>query len=146
VWNPDFVELNDEDSESADEHSDGDCKEDLHRSDKELNGENDVTEVLDTVFEKESPRSKGEEDYVGQSDKQSEDPFNIYPLLNKNTCDNNKGSSTNDSLKYPPGFTPGEDVEAEFEKSNKGNSANSENGSNNNWSMKGGTELGVRIL
>ncbi|GKA80109.1 RNA-directed DNA polymerase, eukaryota [Tanacetum coccineum] len=143
IYMTDFVELNDEDSESGDEYSDGDCKEDLHRSDKELEGENDVTEVPDTVFEKESPRSKGGEDSVGQSDKQSEDPFNIYPLLNKNTCDNNKGSSTNDSLKYPPGFTPGEDVEAEFEKSNKGNSADSENGSNNNWSMKGGTELGV---
>ncbi|GJU18148.1 RNA-directed DNA polymerase, eukaryota [Tanacetum coccineum] len=142
-WIPDFVELNDEDSESGDEHSEGDCKEDLNISDAELEGENDVTEVLDIVFEKESPRSKGGEDFVGQSDKQSEDPFNIYPLLNKNTRDNNKSSSTNDSLKYPPGFTPGEDEEAEFEKSNKGNSADSENGSNNNWSMKGGTESGV---
>ncbi|GKF89430.1 hypothetical protein Tco_0263393 [Tanacetum coccineum] len=78
--------------ESGDEHSEGDCKEDLKRS--------DVTEVPDTVFEKESPRSKGGEDSIGQSDKQSEDPFNIYPLLNKNTRDNNKSSSTNDSLKY----------------------------------------------
>ncbi|GKC48044.1 nucleotide-binding alpha-beta plait domain-containing protein [Tanacetum coccineum] len=134
-WIPDFVELNDEDSESGDEHSKGDCKEDLNRS--------DVTEVPDTLFEKESPRSKGGEDSISQSDKQSEDPFNIYHLHNKNTCDNNKSSSTNDSLKYPPGFTPGEDEEAEFEKSNKGNSADRENGSNNNWSMKGGTELGV---
>ncbi|GKB91496.1 hypothetical protein Tco_0963768, partial [Tanacetum coccineum] len=112
-------------------------------ADEELEGENDVTEVPDTVFEKESPRSKGGEDSVGQSDKQSEDPFNIYPLLNKNTRDNNKGSSTNDSLKYPPGFTPGEDGEAEFEKSNKGNSADRENGLNNNCLMKGGTESGV---
>ncbi|GKA05925.1 RNA-directed DNA polymerase, eukaryota, reverse transcriptase zinc-binding domain protein [Tanacetum coccineum] len=135
AWIPDFVELNNEDSESGDEHSEGDCKEDLKRS--------DVTEVPDTVFEKESPRSKGGEDSIGQSDKQSEDPFNIYPLLNKNTRDNNKSSSTNDSLKYPPGFTPGEDEEAEFEKFNKGNSADRENGSNNNWSMKGGTKLGV---
>ncbi|GKD40540.1 hypothetical protein Tco_1260747 [Tanacetum coccineum] len=121
-WILDFVELNDEDSKSGDEHSE---------------------EVPDTVFEKESPRSKGGEDSVGQSDKQSEDPFNIYPLLNKNTRDNNKGSSTNDSLKYPPGFTPGEDGEAEFEKSNKRNSADKENGSKNNWSMKGGIESGV---
>ncbi|GJX19794.1 FAR1 DNA binding domain, zinc finger, SWIM-type, MULE transposase domain containing protein [Tanacetum coccineum] len=36
----------------------------------------------------------------------SEDPFNIYKLLTKNKENNHKEFNLEDSLKYPPGFTP----------------------------------------
>ncbi|GJY46578.1 RNA-directed DNA polymerase, eukaryota [Tanacetum coccineum] len=151
-WILDFVEQNDEDSESDDEQFEGDFKEDIGRSDEELDGENDVNVVPDTVFEEETHKSNDEEDSIGQNEKQSEDPFNIYSLLNKKKGENNKDSSTKDSLKYPPGFTPRKDVEADFQMSNKGNSFVRENGdkrkvsddlnsgSKNNWSKKDGTE------
>ncbi|GJX73087.1 hypothetical protein Tco_0311682, partial [Tanacetum coccineum] len=124
-WILDLVEQNNKDSESDDEHSEGDFKEDLVRTDEELEGENEVNVVPDTVFEEETPKSNR---------------------------DNYKDSSTNDSLKYPPGFTPSEDVEDDFQKPNQGNISVSENGeerevsddlnsgSKNNWSMKDGTE------
>ncbi|GJW04195.1 RNA-directed DNA polymerase, eukaryota, reverse transcriptase zinc-binding domain protein [Tanacetum coccineum] len=110
-WIPDFVDPNDEDSESDDEYPEGDFKVDPIRSDEELEGENETTVVPDTEFEKENP-----------------------------------------NLKYPPGFTPGEDVEAASRESNQGNSFVRENGverkeydelnsgSKNNQSMKDGTE------
>ncbi|GKB12276.1 RNA-directed DNA polymerase, eukaryota, reverse transcriptase zinc-binding domain protein [Tanacetum coccineum] len=124
-WILDLVEQNNKDSESDDEHSEGDFKEDLVRTDEELEGENEVNVVPDTVFEEETPKSNR---------------------------DNYKDSSTNDSLKYPLGFTPSEDVEDDFQKPNQGNISVSENGeerevsddlnsgSKNNWSMKDGTE------
>ncbi|GJU77695.1 nucleotide-binding alpha-beta plait domain-containing protein [Tanacetum coccineum] len=43
---------------------------------------------------------------VGQNYDRSEDPFNIYGLLNKRQDDKNKGSISVESRKYPPGFTP----------------------------------------
>ncbi|GKA84945.1 RNA-directed DNA polymerase, eukaryota, partial [Tanacetum coccineum] len=43
-----------------------------------------------------------------QNSKQSEDPFNIYSLLNKDKMKNNKEASTKESLEYPPDFTPRE--------------------------------------
>ncbi|GKF56500.1 hypothetical protein Tco_0166840, partial [Tanacetum coccineum] len=55
------------------------------------------------------------EAFVGQNEVWSEDPFNIYDLLNKKKEDNKNGSSAADSLKYPLGFTPREDVEAGVE-------------------------------
>ncbi|GKE96259.1 hypothetical protein Tco_1581114 [Tanacetum coccineum] len=53
-WILDFVEQNDEDSESDDEQSAGDFKEDLSRSDEELDRENDVNVVPDIVFQEET--------------------------------------------------------------------------------------------
>ncbi|GKG23785.1 hypothetical protein Tco_0391821, partial [Tanacetum coccineum] len=35
-----------------------------------------------------------------------DDPFNIYDILKKKNDDNNKGTSEEESHKYPPGFTP----------------------------------------
>ncbi|GJU21341.1 RNA-directed DNA polymerase, eukaryota [Tanacetum coccineum] len=127
-WIPDFVEQNDEDSESGDEQFKGDFKKYLGRNDEELDGENEVNEVPDTVFEEETHKFNDEEDSIGQNEKQLEDPFNIYSLLNK------------------------EDVEADFQMPNQGNSFVRENGderkvsddlnsgSKNNWSKKEGTE------
>nr|GEU97204.1 RNA-directed DNA polymerase, eukaryota [Tanacetum cinerariifolium] len=55
--------------------------------------DNDVEEVPKMLFDESS----------GQKVVQLEDPFGIYPLLNKH---NNDQSEDNHSLKYPPGFTP----------------------------------------
>nr|GEX10852.1 RNA-directed DNA polymerase, eukaryota, nucleotide-binding alpha-beta plait domain protein [Tanacetum cinerariifolium] len=43
-----------------------------------------------------------------ESNVQSEDPFNIYDLLNKNINKESDGNSKEGELKYPPGFTPKE--------------------------------------
>ncbi|GKE43791.1 RNA-directed DNA polymerase, eukaryota, partial [Tanacetum coccineum] len=43
---------------------------------------------------------------VEQKRTQSEDPFNIYDLLNKKKDNSNVGSSSDSNLKFPPGFTP----------------------------------------
>ncbi|GJV47332.1 HAD-like domain protein [Tanacetum coccineum] len=62
--------------------------------------------------EEENPKSKDDVVSSEQNGKQSEDPFNIYSLLNKDKMKNNKEASTKESLEYPPGFTPREnDVE-----------------------------------
>nr|GEY43063.1 RNA-directed DNA polymerase, eukaryota, reverse transcriptase zinc-binding domain protein [Tanacetum cinerariifolium] len=52
------------------------------------------------------PNQKGKEDSVGQGNVQSEDPFNIYELLNHKRPIIDKNSNSKESLKYPPGYTP----------------------------------------
>ncbi|GJU85921.1 nucleotide-binding alpha-beta plait domain-containing protein [Tanacetum coccineum] len=109
-WVLDFVKQSDEENESDDENLEGELNGDILRSDKDLKGDNELNAVPDTVFEEELAKSNGGEASVGQNEMQSEDPFDIYTLLNKKKEDNNKVTSTNDSLKYPHGFTPREDV------------------------------------
>nr|GEV32492.1 RNA-directed DNA polymerase, eukaryota, reverse transcriptase zinc-binding domain protein [Tanacetum cinerariifolium] len=82
-----------------------------------LGKDSDVEEVSETKFEEEMPNSKLEEVYVGQKNSRSEDPFNIYGLLNKKHGDITTDSCVDDSLKYPSGFTP---TCATGEHSNKG--------------------------
>nr|GFC80561.1 nucleotide-binding alpha-beta plait domain-containing protein [Tanacetum cinerariifolium] len=60
--------------------------------------------------------SKGEEDSVGQGNVQSEDPFNIYELLNHKRPVIDKNSNSKESLKYPPRYTPTGTKEAIGEK------------------------------
>ncbi|GJW94770.1 DIE2/ALG10 family protein [Tanacetum coccineum] len=133
-WTPDFDEHNDEDSDSDDEQFEGVFKEDIGGSDEEVQGENDVSVVPDTVVEETNPKSidgDGSSDQIG---KQSADPFNIYSLLNKNKLKENKESNTNESLKYPPGFTPSEDVEANGQMDNQRMSFDCEKGNERNVS------------
>ncbi|GJX03210.1 nucleotide-binding alpha-beta plait domain-containing protein [Tanacetum coccineum] len=63
--------------------------------------------VQETFFEKEEPvdRQDEEEKLESQMDK-SEDPFNIYPLLNKPMVNDESANISGCSLKFPPGFTP----------------------------------------
>ncbi|GKC32553.1 hypothetical protein Tco_1039847 [Tanacetum coccineum] len=133
-WTPDFDEHNDEDNDSDDEQFEGVFKEDISGSDEEVQGENDVSVVPDTVVEETNPKSidgDGSSDQIG---KQSADPFNIYSLLNKNKLKENKESNTNESLKYPPGFTPSEDVEANGQMDNQRMSFDCEKGNERNVS------------
>ncbi|GKA19011.1 RNA-directed DNA polymerase, eukaryota, partial [Tanacetum coccineum] len=59
--------------------------------------DNDVNEVAETLFDESS----------GQKKNHSEDPFGFYSLLNKNKDDTYvNGTKDEQSIKYPPGFTP----------------------------------------
>ncbi|GJW36656.1 RNA-directed DNA polymerase, eukaryota [Tanacetum coccineum] len=84
-------------------------------------GDSDEEAVPDTKFEEEIPRTNVEEVSVWQKDAHSADPFNLYDLLNKKQDANNKGHSVDDSLKYPPGYTPIDKKDATDEHSNKSN-------------------------
>nr|GEU87006.1 RNA-directed DNA polymerase, eukaryota, reverse transcriptase zinc-binding domain protein [Tanacetum cinerariifolium] len=119
-WVPDFVEQDNKESDFDDEHSERELNGDILRSNKDLEGDNEKDVIPDTVFEDNLPKFHDGEASVGQNEVQSEDPFNIYTLLNKKKENNEKISVTHDSLKYPPGFTP-KDVETNVEQSKKRN-------------------------
>ncbi|GKA99799.1 RNA-directed DNA polymerase, eukaryota, partial [Tanacetum coccineum] len=93
-WTPEFTEEEEEDDVSVEDNHGG-----IH-SDQEINNcndESDVEEVLETVFD--VPE--------GQKGNPSEDPFGIYPLLNKDkNIREHKINEEESSLKHPPGFTP----------------------------------------
>nr|GEY08105.1 RNA-directed DNA polymerase, eukaryota, reverse transcriptase zinc-binding domain protein [Tanacetum cinerariifolium] len=128
-WILDFVEQNDEDNESNDEHFEGDFKEDFIIKNKTKS--NQKTHLTFIIF-----LTRKKEITINE--------ITIKEITIK--------IHTNDSLKYPPGFTPSEDVEADFQKSNQGRTVVRENGeerkvsddlnsgSKNNWSMKDGME------
>nr|GEX08503.1 RNA-directed DNA polymerase, eukaryota, reverse transcriptase zinc-binding domain protein [Tanacetum cinerariifolium] len=75
-WVPDFVEDEEEDSDSED----GSIEE--------------------------GPYSKNVDKQEEREWCNSEDPFNIYGLLNKKLKNLNDNPKSNDTMKYPPGFTP----------------------------------------
>ncbi|PWA95584.1 nucleotide-binding alpha-beta plait domain-containing protein [Artemisia annua] len=88
-WNPEFSDEEEEDDESDDKNHD-----EIHSDQEEVD---DVDEVPDRVFE-EPERQK---------DYNSEDPFGIYPLLNKDKLNEEEKIEEKDpSLQFPPGFTP----------------------------------------
>ncbi|GJR58434.1 RNA-directed DNA polymerase, eukaryota, reverse transcriptase zinc-binding domain protein, partial [Tanacetum coccineum] len=80
-WVPDFVDENDEVDESDDESFEGEPNGDNLNNGDDVRGENEIDEVPDNIFE--------------------EKLFNT----------NDDESSDADSLKYPPGFTPQDDIE-----------------------------------
>lgn len=105
-WTPDFDEQSDDESESDNEKFEDVIKEDIGEYEEEELGEAEVSEVPDTVAEKEIPNADDDKE-VNQSD----DPFGIYSLLNKNKSKENNESDSMGSIKYPPGFTPREEGE-----------------------------------
>nr|GEW66487.1 nucleotide-binding alpha-beta plait domain-containing protein [Tanacetum cinerariifolium] len=115
-WIPDFMEDNDEEDDSEV----GSYKEVPNGEDvknvEDLEGDSDGEIVPDTKFEEDFPNQKGEEDSVGQGNVQSEDPFNIYELLNHKRLVIDKNSNSKESLKYPPGYTQTGSKEATGEK------------------------------
>nr|GEZ64918.1 RNA-directed DNA polymerase, eukaryota, reverse transcriptase zinc-binding domain protein [Tanacetum cinerariifolium] len=81
-WEPEFLEFEDEDEMSDKVSLEGDCN---------------MEAVPDTVFDNAS----------GTKDDVSEDPFWIYPILNKKSVDKDANEDTDShSVPYPPGFTP----------------------------------------
>nr|GEZ14206.1 hydroxycinnamoyl-CoA quinate/shikimate transferase [Tanacetum cinerariifolium] len=91
-WEPDFLEESDEDVQSEEGLVDGDDASQKSKADDNCFTE----EVPDTLFD----------EPVDHTEKPSEDPFNIYPLLNKEKAACMDNAKECESLKYPPGFTP----------------------------------------
>ncbi|GJV26507.1 nucleotide-binding alpha-beta plait domain-containing protein [Tanacetum coccineum] len=110
-WFPDFVEENDEVDESDDESFEGEPNGDNLNNGDDVRGDSEIDEVPDTIFEEKLSNTNGDESSVENKEMRSEDPFNIYDLLKTKKIDNKKGSKDADSLKYPPGFTPRDDIE-----------------------------------
>ncbi|GJY80626.1 RNA-directed DNA polymerase, eukaryota [Tanacetum coccineum] len=67
----------------------------------DFKGDSDSEVVPDTKFDEEPLNKNVEEASVGQKEMRTENPFNIYGLLNKKKENINKESNLDDSLKYP---------------------------------------------
>ncbi|GJS99787.1 retrovirus-related pol polyprotein from transposon TNT 1-94 [Tanacetum coccineum] len=110
----------DEDGEEVYDVNDGSHEDDMHggvsENLKDVEGESDTEEVPETNFEEVPDKSIFEGNSVRQSDVHSEDPFGIYEVLNKNRVGKNIDDKHEDSLKYPPGFTPNEEGDVPVEK------------------------------
>ncbi|GJX38510.1 RNA-directed DNA polymerase, eukaryota, reverse transcriptase zinc-binding domain protein [Tanacetum coccineum] len=114
-WVPEFVEENEEESDMEEDIKEGDLKGEDGGS-PFLEGDSDIDEVRETIYVVDSHNANLEEVSVGKKDSRSEDPFNIYDLLNKKQVDSKKSPCVDDSLKYPPGFTPIDVTEGSFKK------------------------------
>ncbi|GJX89529.1 nucleotide-binding alpha-beta plait domain-containing protein [Tanacetum coccineum] len=97
-WTPDLMEEPDEEDISVEDFKGEDSV--IHEVGSQ-GEESDVNEVPETLFE----------DLSGQKKTSSDDPFEIYRILNKQRKDNAQGKLVNESLKFPLGFTPDEEVE-----------------------------------
>ncbi|GKB69456.1 hypothetical protein Tco_0930868 [Tanacetum coccineum] len=106
-WVPEFVDDSDDDDESDDGFKDGDAK---VQDGGSCGDASDMVEVPETVFE----------ESLEQKETQSEDPFGIYSLLNKNKDKSENMKPSDHSLKYPPGFTPNDLNGQERNSINKG--------------------------
>ncbi|GKB04935.1 hypothetical protein Tco_0833130, partial [Tanacetum coccineum] len=109
-WVPDFTD----DEEHDDLNSNEDGSDNLMsdgagniKSGNDAGYDSEAEVVQETFFEKEEPvdRQDEEEKLESQMDK-SEDPFNIYPLLNKPMVNDESANISGCSLKFLPGFTP----------------------------------------
>ncbi|PWA74180.1 hypothetical protein CTI12_AA253200 [Artemisia annua] len=123
-WVPDFLEEYDEEDLSVDGSKDDDPKiQDL----ESCGGDSDSEVIPDTIFEEKTENNhNGDEGSSGLKENHSEDPFGIYSLLNKKKDMSELNNNLEQSLKYPPGFTPDEkksdmlDVNKEDNRSNNG--------------------------
>ncbi|GJV02728.1 hypothetical protein Tco_1336297 [Tanacetum coccineum] len=122
-WVPDFVEDNEEENESDDESYEDEPNVGDLKNVENLEGDSDGDVVSDTKFDEETHIKNDAENSVGQNNVHSEDPFNLYEILNKKRDDTNKDLKSDDSLRYPPGFTP---------RDNKDDSGDHSYGSNEN--------------
>nr|GEW02676.1 RNA-directed DNA polymerase, eukaryota [Tanacetum cinerariifolium] len=108
-WSPDFVEEEENESEYDDvvsKEGDQEANGGLHNP-KSSDGDSDVEEVSHTIYEKSRSQIPNKEGCNGEQEcTHSDDPFNIYGLLNKKKDSNNDVSSSYSNLKFPPGFTP----------------------------------------
>nr|GEV84792.1 RNA-directed DNA polymerase, eukaryota [Tanacetum cinerariifolium] len=80
-----------------------------------MEDDSDLEEVPETIFEKQEPSADEKGDKSdNQVNPQSEDPFNIYDIRNKKNETNLENSKVEESLNYPPGFTPDKDINAQI--------------------------------
>nr|GEX70371.1 RNA-directed DNA polymerase, eukaryota, reverse transcriptase zinc-binding domain protein [Tanacetum cinerariifolium] len=115
-----IMEVSDDDEQSVEDVKGGDTV--VHEVGN--HGEDsDVDEVSETMFDESS----------GQKKKQSEDPFGIYPLLDKQRKVNSHGDMVNgESLKYPLGFTPIDATEMMGQSNENVEKQNGDSDQNNN--------------
>ncbi|GJR43792.1 RNA-directed DNA polymerase, eukaryota [Tanacetum coccineum] len=103
-WVPDFTDESDDDD--LDEINSNDDDIDIHKS-SGAGDNSDVEGVPETLFEDEGlVESHVEGESIDKNVDKSEDPFNIYPLFNKNKPMDGSVNKSGSSLRYPPGFTP----------------------------------------
>ncbi|GJU10513.1 hypothetical protein Tco_1132909 [Tanacetum coccineum] len=80
-------------------------EEEVEDNDSDSNPKDD--ELDNDIVDKQKYTNEGGDSDVEES--QSEDPFKIYDLLNKKKHNASSDTSSNLSMKYPPGFTPTDD-------------------------------------
>ncbi|GKA13788.1 nucleotide-binding alpha-beta plait domain-containing protein [Tanacetum coccineum] len=103
-WVPDFTDESDEDEPDDEMSKDGGFNDHVPGND---GVESDMEEVSETLFEKEEMVKNEEiEGVSNEKVDRSEDPFLIYPLLEKKNHMNPTDNNSVGSIKYPPGFTP----------------------------------------
>ncbi|GJW81313.1 nucleotide-binding alpha-beta plait domain-containing protein [Tanacetum coccineum] len=110
-WVPEFVEDSDDSDEEDLQMEEGfmDGIQGEQHEDKN-DGNNKSEEVPETVFD----------ESAGENRESSKDPFDIYPLLNKEKRNRSENDDEGESIiKYPPGFTP--NVETNVSDSSKQN-------------------------
>nr|GFB21091.1 nucleotide-binding alpha-beta plait domain-containing protein [Tanacetum cinerariifolium] len=115
-WVPDF----EEDGEEGYDVNDGSHEDDMYggvsENLKDVEGESDREEVSETNFKEVPDKSIFEGNSVRKKDVHSEDPFGIYEVLNNKRDGKNIDDKHEDTLKYPPGFTPNEEGDVLVEK------------------------------
>ncbi|PWA68268.1 hypothetical protein CTI12_AA310550 [Artemisia annua] len=103
-WVPDFSDVSDDedqDDNSANEVDDNEQMAGIFRD------ASDDERISETLFQKNDQEDNNKVDGdVAQEADHSEDPFNIYPLLNKTENKDKHNNTSDDSLLYPPGFSP----------------------------------------
>nr|GFA01029.1 nucleotide-binding alpha-beta plait domain-containing protein [Tanacetum cinerariifolium] len=115
-WVPDFEENGEEGYDVNDGSHEDDMYGGVSENLKDVEGKSDREEVPKTNFEEEPDKSIFEGNSVRKNDVPSEDPFGIYEVLNKKRDGKNIDDKHEDSLKYPPGFTPNEEGDVLVEK------------------------------
>ncbi|GJR11579.1 RNA-directed DNA polymerase, eukaryota [Tanacetum coccineum] len=106
-------------SESDDDNDGMEQKANIIDNDEESLNDEDINEVSETIFEDGKDKNIGVEVSFGNLEIQSEDRFNLYPLLVKKKGENLKDTSNSASLKFPPGFTPSSEEKSVFNRGNK---------------------------
>nr|GEW38722.1 nucleotide-binding alpha-beta plait domain-containing protein [Tanacetum cinerariifolium] len=109
-WVPDFEEGSDVET-NEDSYEDG-VQEKYSGHHNNLEGNSDIEAVPETCLKDDSNKKFMDENFVRQSEPQSEDPFGIYEALKKkvNVCNNS--SISEESREYQPGFTPKDVVDS----------------------------------
>ncbi|GJS37253.1 nucleotide-binding alpha-beta plait domain-containing protein [Tanacetum coccineum] len=104
-WVPDF---NDDSDEEDQDDNNGYDDEGKIREPDAFRDESDDEKVPETLIQDDDQDAKHMEEGETPMNDQSEDPFNIYPLLNKNDKKDMKVNESDNSLEYPSGFSPKE--------------------------------------
>nr|GEZ03067.1 hypothetical protein [Tanacetum cinerariifolium] len=123
-WDPDFVKEDEDENKTDDDNLEEGLNEvnDEFRKEKIVEDVTDDEEIPEIIFDQEdSDSSKKEPHCDGQDDAHSSGPFYLYDLLKKKKKldDGNRDQRLEDTLKFPPGFTPKDDTNVYSKSLNK---------------------------